>query len=172
MYTPKKGWMRWKKIIKRNLIEKNGETVYKLGEMSWQRHCIIFGDLINLHYSLVAALFPITSFEEEFLIGQISGSDDVYSFDMLDRHGDSILKKYDRGHKFFRDSKFRLNINRNLIQRLNDNGMLEKMEIELGCGKTNIAENTNGIFLENGAEKLRSNFADIYSWGKDFVFDE
>lgn len=173
MYTPRKGWQRWKKVIERNIVtSENGKTIYRLGEMSWQRHCIMFRDIIDLDYEAVAAMFPISSFEREFLCSYIDGSSDPYSFDMLDRHGYNILKKRDKYHQFSYSTESRSRIIEKLLRRLNSDGTLERLEMELGLGKTNLIENMDRTFSEEEKEEIRKRNNEVYEWREDFVYDE
>lgn len=137
MYTPKKGWMRWKKIIKQNLISNiDGEIVYKLGEHHWGRHCVIYGNLIDMDYEAVAATFPITHFKNVFAYISFYGMTDSYGeFPFLDRESDSYAR-----------SPVEMNL-LNVTRRAKKVSKLYK-EMEL-CGAMEEFKK-ECIFLENG----------------------
>ena len=99
MYTPKKGWMRWKKIIQSNLIESdNGDIVYRLGDDLWQRHCLSYSFMTGLSQEQVAIMFATSNFDGAWahncVSGESSGLEDYFPDLFWGYGGGRVSNKY------------------------------------------------------------------------------
>jgi hypothetical protein len=63
MYTPRKGWQRWKKVIASNMSEEDGNIVYRLGQDKWEEHCFEYSRAKNISQEQAGMEFPISSFD-------------------------------------------------------------------------------------------------------------